>query len=150
MKIMKKIGALVCAAAISVSMVSAMPVNARSLSGWGSISVNKISEPGKYKVCSVNASVNNTSIHCGDLFAFTTSFLGKRVTAENKPVEKSYGYSPRYKMDTCAVSVWINGKTYHGDDKPVDNLHWDPCQVGPKTMKGKTIKVYGYYEYKKA
>ncbi|SFB84435.1 hypothetical protein [Ruminococcus albus] len=95
--------------------------------------------------------MNNTSVHCGDLYAFTTSFLFEdRVTAENKPVEKSYGYSPRYKMDTCTVSMWINSKTYHGDDKPVDDLYWDPCQVGPKTMKGKTIKVYGYYEYKKA
>lgn len=33
MKIMKKIGALVCAAAISVSMVSAIPVSAKVYCG---------------------------------------------------------------------------------------------------------------------
>ena len=41
MKKIKKIGAAVCAAAVSVSMITAMPVNAKSLSGWGSISVKK-------------------------------------------------------------------------------------------------------------
>ena len=149
MKIIKKIGAFVCAAEISVSMVSVMPVVADQwLSGFRKIEYNDLKDDEKKMVHSVKrtAYINKSyvPVHCGDLFTFTTSYLWYRyITVENKPIETKIGYGDSHKMLTLSTRVSAKGKIKDSEDVNVKQI----CQAGPIEFKGESVKVYGYYHY---
>lgn len=148
MKIMKKIGALVCAAAISVSMVSAMPVGAYDYESLGGARVAKADMP-KWNTMLVK-------------YVYTSSAMGRYTSGElsiipcnNKQSAQAQSVTSDwycrdnkgnyYNMYGHQARVISGGKTKQ--TSYIDIKSW--AITGSVKIKNDTVKVEAYYRYNK-
>ena len=122
MKIMKKIGALVCDAAISVSMVSAIPVSAKVYCGWEN-------KNRKWLLQNVYGGGNNY----GSIFASYTRGAGVRSHTKANDTGLRYHYS----------RVVSGGRWSEGD---ACNSYWMSTS-GIIDLKNNMARFEGYYIY---
>ena len=145
MKIMKKIGAIVCAAAISVSIISAMPVGAyyAEFTGGATLVTAQMPSWGR-RICYVKAGKYG-SINCGEIFMMT---YNNKSSAETKSVAGDFYYyddqGEDHTMSGHQARISSGGKF-----KESPYMVWkSDAYSGRLKVYGGKSRVQAYYRYK--
>ena len=133
MKIMKKIGALVCAAAISVSMVSAIPVSAKVYCGGENLDRKWLLQDGYGATVRYVKDVRSGGNNYGSIFASYTRGAGVRSHTKANDTGLRYHYS----------RVVSGGRWSEGD---ACNSYWMSTS-GIIDLKNNMARFEGYYIY---
>ena len=150
MRIIKKIGAFVCAAAISVSMVSVMPVGAYNYEACGHRTFTKNEMPNGWGKFAKNVKTN--SFHgnytAGELWILTA--CGKDYAQSQSKVSSRYcrdknGYT--YTMTHHQARVCSGGKYAETDYISASSIY--PITTGTVKVKNGVATVESYYRYNK-